>query len=75
MFPFDPDDGSEVERMRKFEAEAVGALSGAGAFFSRPYGAAELIPFQRNELNTEILKKIKAIFDPNRVLNPGKFGL
>ena len=46
-----------------------------GAFFNRPYGAALDSAFSKNELNYETLKKIKNIFDPNHILNPGKFGL
>jgi FAD/FMN-containing dehydrogenase len=46
-----------------------------GAFFSRPYGSVSDKIFSRNPRNTAVLKKIKGIFDPNRVLNRGKWGL
>ncbi|UCD84292.1 MAG: FAD-binding oxidoreductase [Deltaproteobacteria bacterium] len=75
MVPFDPENRGEVELMRRFEADAVHELFDEGAFFSRPYGAAGKLAFVRNQLNNAVLKKIKDIFDPNRVLNPGKFGL
>lgn len=65
----------DAGRMAGFEEEAVEALMEAGAFFSRPYGAAEKRAFAKNPLNLEVLKKIKRIFDPNGVLNPGRFGL
>ena len=59
--------------MRSLETEAVGRLAAAGAFFSRPYGAALETAFEINQLNTALLKKIKGIFDPKQVLNPGRF--
>jgi FAD/FMN-containing dehydrogenase len=43
-----------------------------GAFFSRPYGTwSELIHNQCAE-NVIALRKVKQIFDPNNVMNPGK---
>ena len=70
-----PYDAAEVEKMRSLETEAVHALNTAHAFFNRPYGTAEKIVFANNPTNTRLLKTVKGIFDPNRVLNPGKFGL
>ena len=75
MLPFDPDDPAWVETMRRIEKEAVIKLARAGAFFSRPYGSSAEVVFNQNPLNYEILKKVKNIFDPNKVLNKGKWGL
>jgi len=75
MCPFNPGVPSDVELMRKLEKESVVKLAGAGAFFSRPYGTAGEVVFKQNPLNYEVLKKVKAIFDPNKVLNNGKWGL
>ena len=75
MCPFDPGAPKDVELMRKLEKAAVVRLAAGGAFFSRPYGSAGNVVFQQNPLNYEVLKKIKGIFDPNRVLNHGKWGL
>jgi hypothetical protein len=75
MVPYNPDNTSEVEVMRSLEAEASRALNEAHAFFNRPYGTAEKIVFENNPTNTRLLKTVKGIFDPNRVLNPGRFGL
>ena len=61
--------------MRTIEEECVEWLAKAGAFFSRPYGSAGNVVFKQDPLNYEVLKKIKGIFDPNRVLNSGKWGL
>jgi FAD/FMN-containing dehydrogenase len=75
MLPFDPARDGEVERMRGFEREVVGRLAKAGAFFSRPYGAAQQIVFAQNPIQYDLQKKVKDIFDPRRVLNRGKWGL
>ena len=47
----------------------------AGAFFSRPYGSAADLVWEQNPANYELLKQIKNIFDPKRVLQQGKWGL
>ncbi len=75
MLPYDPGDSSEVGRAAGFEERAVKSLMEGGAFFSRPYGSAAASVFEANPLNLDLLRRIKAIFDPNRSLNPGKFGL
>jgi FAD/FMN-containing dehydrogenase len=75
MVPFDRAANGAVERMRALEKAAVAGLIGAGAFFSRPYGAARDIVFAQNPTHHGLLKKVKAIFDPGRVLNRGKWGL
>ena len=75
LFPFESDGAQSLDQLRGFEAEAVPALAEQGAFFSRPYGAAAQEAFTRNQLNLRVLQKVKKIFDPHGVLNPGKFGL
>ena len=75
LVPFDPGEAREVDSVRTLERQAVKRLTDAGAFFSRPYGSAQEVVFEKNPLNFEILKKVKGIFDPNRVLNRGKWNL
>lgn len=75
MCMFDPTADHEVEALRNLEKEAIPELAQAGAYFSRPYGSAADVVFKQNPLNLEVLKKVKTIFDPNRVLNDGKWGL
>ena len=75
LIPFDPGDAGEVDFVRTLEREAAKSLADSGAFFSRPYGSAQEIVFEQNPLNFEILRKVKEIFDPNRVLNRGKWNL
>jgi len=70
---YNPSLPEEVNMAKSVFCEAARRLAKAGAFFARPYGplrditypyvAAPLIIAQR---------KIKAIFDPNNIMNPGK---
>ncbi|MFX1530422.1 MAG: FAD-binding oxidoreductase [Promethearchaeota archaeon] len=47
-------------------------LMDKGAFFNRPYGLWAKEVFKRHRDSTQIaLKKVKKIFDPNHILNPG----
>jgi FAD/FMN-containing dehydrogenase len=43
-----------------------------GAFFSRPYGAWRDTTYRHAAGTATMQKKIKDIFDPNGILNPGK---
>ncbi|MEW6076487.1 MAG: FAD-binding oxidoreductase [Thermodesulfobacteriota bacterium] len=65
----------DIDAARKLEQESTAALMENGAFFSRPYLSAGNRVLCRNPQNLTVLKKIKDIFDPNRVLNRGKWGL
>lgn len=60
--------------MKRLEEDAVARLLDAGAFFSRPYGTADRI-FAKNPANFALIRQVKSLFDPNRVLHRGKWGL
>lgn len=75
MLPFDPRSEVEIDRMKQFERQAVIHLMEAGAFFSRPYGSAAELVWAQNPANYQLLKTVKGIFDPKRVLQHGKWGL
>jgi FAD/FMN-containing dehydrogenase len=75
MVPFAGGDPDDLNRLEAFERETVRALADAGAFISRPYGQSQEIVFEQNPYNHEMLKKLKDIFDPNRILNRGKWNL
>jgi hypothetical protein len=70
--PFDPGDPKEVTRVRTLFTRASEELLNQGAFFSRPYGIWANMAYNRDAQTTAVLKKIKKIFDPNNVMNPGK---
>lgn len=66
------DGAASRDRLKAGIEETVRALLDAGAFFSRPYPAWAPMVYERQAVYTETLRKIKGIFDPSRILNPGK---
>jgi len=75
ILPFCSSSTSELERLKQFERKAVIRLMEAGAFFSRPYGFAAELVWAQNPANFQLVKTVKGIFDPKRVLQRGKWGL
>jgi hypothetical protein len=69
---YDPTSLKEVERVKKLSAEAMEELGCRGAFFSRPYGENARLIVNRDVATVDALKKVKSIFDPNNIMNPGK---
>lgn len=69
---FDPRKEAEVDRIRTLSTDAVKALMSRGAFFSRPYGPWADMAYRRDAETTAALRKLKGIFDPNNIMNPGK---
>jgi FAD/FMN-containing dehydrogenase len=70
--PFDPSDEREVAKVKGLFAKASEELGKQGAFFSRPYGIWADMAYSRNAEHTSLSRKLKGLFDPNNVLNPGK---
>lgn len=70
--PFDPEDWKEVTRVKELYCKASEELIGQGAYFSRPYGMWANMVYNRDAQGTIALRKIKQIFDPKNVMNPGK---
>lgn len=54
------------------ERELVTALMQAGGFFSRPYGPWAQAAYERDPVIVPYLRKVKQLFDPRGVLNPGQ---
>jgi hypothetical protein len=69
---YDPASKAESDKTAKLVAETVSRLEEKGAFFSRPYSGWVEAAYRRADDTAEMQKKVKAIFDPNGVLNPGK---
>lgn len=69
---YDPTDAGEVERVKKLAALATKTLMDNGAFFSRPYGDSARMIMNRDSATVDVLKRLKGIFDPNGIMNPGK---
>ncbi len=70
--PYDPGNLKEAAKVRDFFARASEELLKQGAFFSRPYGMWAHMAYNRDAQTKVALQKIKGIFDPNHVMNPGK---
>jgi FAD/FMN-containing dehydrogenase len=69
---FKPQNPGEIGRIRNLSATASRIFADKGAFFSRPYGDWAKLVYHDDSPNTLALKKVKNIFDPNNVMNPGK---
>lgn len=69
---FDKQDQKTVKEVKAMFLSLSSRLINSGAFFNRPYGlwAKEIFSHHMDSTQTA-LKKIKKIFDPNNVLNPG----
>lgn len=70
-FYYNPNDVAAKENMRQLYAEAARRVLELGAYFNRPYGPVAEMVYRRNGDYTALLKRLKKLFDPNYVLNPG----
>ena len=69
---YNPENVREVEQVKRLYLNLCETLANLGAFYSRPYGAMADIAYRRDAETTALLRKVKAIFDPKNILNPGK---
>jgi hypothetical protein len=69
---YDPADAAQRERVKALVSEGARDLANMGAFFSRPYGPWADVAYSRAAETNIVQRKVKKIFDPNNVLNPGK---
>ncbi|MCK4862708.1 MAG: FAD-binding oxidoreductase [Dehalococcoidales bacterium] len=69
---FDPGNPSELNRVRELSTIAIKNLMTTGAFFSRPYGESAGMILNRDAASVAVLNKLKKMFDPNSIMNPGK---
>ncbi|MBY9004072.1 MAG: FAD-binding oxidoreductase [Candidatus Lokiarchaeota archaeon] len=69
---YDSENGSETNDLEgKFNEISIDLMD-CGAFFNRPYGYWAREVYARHiEQTSTALRKVKKIFDPNNVLNPG----
>ncbi len=72
-FYYDPDDAEEVAMVEAAYAAAIEEALKLEAHFTRPYGKImSSLVYEKSGSYTAMLKQTKDIFDPNRILNPGK---
>ena len=67
--PYDPADAAGMKALCD---DLSANLISAGAYFSRPYGPWAQPVYNRDAASREALRKVKAIFDPRGIMNPGK---
>jgi FAD/FMN-containing dehydrogenase len=70
-FFYDPENQEEKERVRSLHREAAMMLLNEGAVFTRPYGDLAPIVYERAASYAGHLKRLKKVFDPNNIMNPG----
>jgi FAD/FMN-containing dehydrogenase len=74
-FYYDPAKSAVTARAKKTAAKAAEELFKAGGFFSRPYGDWAKMAYGQATNTTILHRKVKNIFDPGNILNPGKLCL
>jgi FAD/FMN-containing dehydrogenase len=70
--PCDNANARELDEVQKIFRDASDTLMKNGAFFSRPYGYWADMVYSRYTEGAIVSRKLKNIFDPNNILNPGK---
>jgi FAD/FMN-containing dehydrogenase len=71
---YDAQDVVASQKVKDLSAASTKALLNNGAFFSRPYGDNTRLIVNRDGMSVAYLNRLKNIFDPNRIMNPGKVG-
>ena len=69
---YDPENEAEACQIKDLATTATKTLMNAGAFFSRPYGENARAIMNRDAATVAVLGKLKQVFDPNGIMNPGK---
>jgi hypothetical protein len=64
-------DAAAKARVAALYKDAAKALINEGALFTRPYGELAPMVYERAAGYVQALKRVKKIFDPNNIMNPG----
>jgi hypothetical protein len=70
-FFYDPSDPTEINTVRTLYHNTATVLMDEGARFTRPYGELAPLVYERTSSYTMTLKRVKKLFDPNNIMNPG----
>lgn len=73
--PYDFNSSRERETVRKIYEKASVEMLKLDAYYSRPYGLWAALQLNKDAQSYIALKKIKGIFDPKGIMNPGKISL
>lgn len=68
---YDPTSHPEVKQVQNLYTEAAPVLLKEGALFTRPYGELAKLVYDRANGYATTLKRVKKLFDPNNIMNPG----
>jgi len=68
---YDPDSEVDVELVRSLYRDAISALASQGALFTRPYGELADLVYESATGYAAALRRVKKVFDPNNIMNPG----
>ncbi|OGT72210.1 MAG: hypothetical protein A3I78_09005 [Gammaproteobacteria bacterium RIFCSPLOWO2_02_FULL_56_15] len=72
VFPRLPTDSAAAMELDALHREAAAQLLRAGAFFSRPYGDWAQLVYRDYADGVAALRRLKGVFDPHGLFNPGK---
>ena len=70
-FFYDPANRPTVETINSLYLEAARVLLNEGALFTRPYGELAKLVYERATGYAMTLRRVKKVFDPNNIMNPG----
>jgi FAD/FMN-containing dehydrogenase len=70
-FFYNPENETETDKVRALYNEAARVLLSEGVVFTRPYGDLAQIVYEKAATYASTLKRLKKVFDPNNIMNPG----
>ncbi len=69
---YDSGNRREANTVKDLSARVIDPLMAQGAFFSRPYGENASTILNKDAATIQALLRVKSIFDPDNIMNPGK---
>jgi FAD/FMN-containing dehydrogenase len=68
---YDPTSEVDMELVRSLYRDAISVLASEGALFTRPYGELANLVYESATGYATALRRVKKVFDPNNIMNPG----
>jgi len=73
--PYAPDNAAEKDLASKLFHSASEMFAAMGAYYSRPYGIWSRLQLNKDAQSYQTLTKLRGIFDPQGIMNPGKLAI